>query len=282
MNGEIPIFFSTDENYIPYLDVAISSLIANASTDYSYRIIVLNTGLKGESIAKVKLNERPGFVIDFIDISKQIENIKSYFKNVYHFSIVTYYRLFIASLFPQYDKIVYLDCDLIVLGNISKLYNTPIGENILGAVPDQYVCNTEEFRTYAEKAIGVDPNTYFNAGVLIISLEQFRKNDIENKFINLISEYDFDLLDPDQAYLNYLCFGKTHHLLNGWNKAPTGTPCEGEKNIVHYNLYKKPWQYDDVIDGEYFWQYASSSPFYQWQEKIIVLVFQRRKHINLS
>lgn len=262
MNGEIPIFFSTDENYIPYLDVAISSLIANASTDYSYRIIVLNTGLKGESIAKVKLNERPGFVIDFIDISKQIENIKSYFKNVYHFSIVTYYRLFIASLFPQYDKIVYLDCDLIVLGNISKLYNTPIGENILGAVPDQYVCNTEEFRTYAEKAIGVDPNTYFNAGVLIISLEQFRKNDIENKFINLISEYDFDLLDPDQAYLNYLCFGKTHHLPNGWNKAPTETPCEGEKNIVHYNLYKKPWQYDDVIDGEYFWQYAASSPFY--------------------
>ncbi len=262
MNGEIPIFFSTDENYIPYLDVAISSLIANASTDYSYRIIVLNTGLKGESIAKVKLNECPGFVIDFIDISKQIENIKSYFKNVYHFSIVTYYRLFIASLFPQYDKIVYLDCDLIVLGDISKLYNTPIGENILGAVPDQYVCNTEEFRTYAEKAIGVDPNTYFNAGVLIISLEQFRKNDIENKFINLISEYDFDLLDPDQAYLNYLCFGKTYYLPNGWNKAPTGTPCEGEKNIVHYNLYKKPWQYDDVTDSEYFWQYASSSPFY--------------------
>lgn len=263
MNGEIPIFFSTDENYIPYLDVAISSLIANASTDYSYRIIVLNTGLKGESIAKVKLNERPGFVIDFIDISKQIENIKSYFKNVYHFSIVTYYRLFIASLFPQYDKIVYLDCDLIVLGNISKLYNTPIGENILGAVPDQYVCNTEEFRTYAEKAIGVDPNTYFNAGVLIISLEQFRKNDIENKFINLISEYDFDLLDPDQAYLNYLCYGKIYFLENGWNKEPMQIPLQGNKNIVHYALYKKPWQYDDVIDGEYFWKYAEKSPFYE-------------------
>ena len=105
---EIPIFFSTDDNYIPYLDVAIASLIANASKEYNYRIIVLNTGLKEENISKVKLNERPGFVIDFIDISRQIENIKSRFKNVYHFSIVTYYRLFIASLFPQYDKIVYL------------------------------------------------------------------------------------------------------------------------------------------------------------------------------
>lgn len=263
MSREIPIFFSTDDNYIPYLDVAIASLIANASKDYNYRIIVLNTGIRPENVSKIKLNERDGFVIDFIDISRSLENIKSHFRNVYHFSIVTYYRLFIASLFPQYDKIVYLDCDLVVLGDISKLYSIELGDNILGAVSDQYVCNTREFRLYAEKAIGVNPDTYFNAGVLVISLEQFRKNDIENKFVKLITEHDFDLLDPDQAYLNYLCFGKTHILPNGWNKAPTEIICEGNKNIVHYNLYKKPWQYDDIIDGEYFWQYANKSPFYE-------------------
>ena len=89
MGKEIPIFFSTDDNYIPYLDVAVSSLIANASRDYSYRIIVLNTGLRSDNIAKVKQNERPGFAIDFIDISKRIEKIRSHFKNIYHFSIVT-------------------------------------------------------------------------------------------------------------------------------------------------------------------------------------------------
>ena len=262
MSREIPIFFSTDDNYIPYLDVAIHSLIANASKDYDYKIIVLNTGLSPDNIAKVKQSEREGFAIDFVDISENVKDIKSRFRNVYHFSIVTYYRLFIASLFPHYDKILYLDCDLVVLGDISELYNTELGDNILGAVPDQYVCNTREFRTYAEKAIGVNPDTYFNAGVLVISLEQFRKNDIENKFINLITEHDFDLLDPDQAYLNYLCFGKTHILPNGWNKSPTEIICEGNKNIVHYNLYKKPWQYDDVIEGECFWEYVKKSPFY--------------------
>ena len=263
MSREIPIFFSTDDNYIPYLDVAIASLIANASKDYNYRIIVLNTGVDPRNIAKVKMNECDGFEIDFIDISENVKDIKSRFKNVYHFSIVTYYRLFIASLFPQYDKIVYLDCDLVVLGDISKLYNTELSDNILGVVSDQYVCNTKEFRVYAEKAIGVNPDTYFNAGVLVISLEQFRKNNIESKFISLITEHDFDLLDPDQAYLNYLCFGKTHILPNGWNKAPIEITCEGDKNIVHYALYKKPWQYDDVIDGEYFWKYANKSPFYK-------------------
>ena len=260
---EIPIFFSTDDNYIPYLDVAISSLIANASKEYNYRIIVLNTGLKDENVAKVKSNERPNFVIDFIDISKQIENIKAHFKNVYHFSIVTYYRLFIASLFPEYDKIIYLDCDLVVLGDIAKLYNTSLGENIFAAAPEQYVRNTAEFRSYAKEALGVDPDGYVNAGVLVINLKEFRKSKIEEKFVELITKYDFDLLDPDQAYLNYLCQGKIYMLENGWNKEPMNLPLEGEKNIVHYALYKKPWQYNDVMDGEHFWEYAKASPFYQ-------------------
>ena len=263
MNKEIPIFFSTDDNYAPYLDVAIASLIANASKDYCYRIIILNTGLCAENIAKVKMNECAGFTIDFVDISKSVENIKSHFKNLYHLSIVTYYRLFIASLFPQYDRIVYLDCDLVVLGDISKLYNIPLGDNILAAAPDQYVRSTIEFRHYVRTCVGVDTDEYVNAGVLVINLKEYRKNKIEDRFIELITKYDFDLLDPDQAYLNYLCQNKIYMLPNGWNKEPTSAVCEGEKNIVHYALYKKPWQYDDVIDGEFFWYYAEKSPFYQ-------------------
>lgn len=263
MNREIPVFFSTDDNYIPYLDVAISSLIENASKDYQYRIVVLNTGLCPENVAKVKKNERPGFVIEFIDISKRVEKIKAHFKNIYHFSIVTYYRLFIASLFPQYDKIVYLDCDLVVLGDISQLYNIDLGDNILGAGPEQFVQNTLEFREYARVALGVDPDSYVNAGVLVINLKEFRSNHIEEKFVKLITEYDFDLLDPDQAYLNYLCKDKIYDLPNGWNKEPMPLPCEGKKNIVHYALYKKPWQYDDVMDGDVFWRYAEKSPFYE-------------------
>ena len=262
MVKEIPIVFSTDDNYIPYLDVAISSLIANASKNHDYRIIVLNTGLSEDNILKVKQNETNGFKIDFIDISDEVKNIKSSLKNVYHFSLVTYYRLFIASLFPEYDKVLYLDCDLVVLGDISELYNLELGDNILGAAPEQYVQNTDEFRLYAEKALGVDPDSYVNAGVLVMNLKEFRKAKIEEKFITLITKYNFDLIDPDQAYLNYLCYNKILMLPNGWNKEPMPLVCEGNKNIVHYALYKKPWQYDDVMDGEYFWRYAEKSPFY--------------------
>ena len=259
--NEIPIFFSTDDNYIPYLDIAIASLIENASKEYKYKIIVLNTGLEPENVSKIMLNECDGFSIEFVNISAEVEKIKKSLKNVYHFSVVTYYRLFIASLFPTYEKIVYLDCDLVVLGDVSELYHTDLGDNILGAAPEEFIRNTKGFRLYADKSIGVDPSTYVNAGVLVINLVAFREHRIMEQFIELITAYDFDLLDPDQAYLNYLCRGRIHVLPNGWNKEPMTIPCEGKKNIVHYALYKKPWQYDDVIDGEFFWHYAKRSPF---------------------
>ena len=262
MKTEIPIFFSTDDNYIPFLDVALSSLLENASADYRYRIIILNTGLQAENTAKVMSRQREDVTIEFVDISNALTNIKAHFKNVYHFSVVTYYRLFIASLFPQYEKILYLDCDIVVLGDIAKLYNTELGNNILAAAPEQFVQNTPQFRNYARVALGVDPDGYVNAGVLVMNLKAYRENHIEEQFIKLITAYDFDLLDPDQAYLNYLCRGKIMMLPHGWNKEPMPLACQGEKNIVHYALYKKPWQYEDTPDGQYFWQYAERSPFY--------------------
>ena len=263
MTREIPIFFSTDDNYAPYLDVAIASLKENANRAYRYRVIVLHTGLAAENKELLKHHESAGFGISFSDISAEVERLQSRFKNVYHFSVVTYYRLFIASLFPQYDRVIYLDCDLVVLGDISELYFAELGDNILGAAPEQFVQNTAEFRTYAEKALGVDPDRYVNAGVLLMNLAAYRAHKIEERFVRMITEFDFDLLDPDQAYLNYLCASKIRVLPNGWNKEPMPLPCEGKKNIVHYALYKKPWQYDDVIDGEYFWHYAKRSPFYR-------------------
>ncbi|MBQ2255745.1 MAG: glycosyltransferase family 8 protein [Clostridia bacterium] len=262
MRKEIPIFFSTDDNYLPFLDVAIRSLIQNASPAFDYKIMILHTGLQNDGMQTVMQNAKAGFCIEFMDISEQLESIKSRFKNVYHFSIVTYYRLFIASLFRQYDKVIYLDCDLVVLGDISELYCTELGDHILGAAPEQFVQNTKEFREYAQTALGVDPDGYVNAGVLLMNLAEYRRCGIEDQFVHLITEHDFDLLDPDQAYLNFLCLGKILTLPNGWNKEPMPLACEGKKNIVHYALYKKPWQYDDVMDGEYFWHYAKLSPFY--------------------
>ena len=72
----IPIFFSTDDNYVPFLDVTIRSLIANASKDYKYHIVVLNTGLNKEKIDKILEMQDDNFQIEFADISYAIKDIE--------------------------------------------------------------------------------------------------------------------------------------------------------------------------------------------------------------
>ena len=269
LNGEIPIFFSTDDNYVPYMEVAIRSLIANASKDYQYKIIVLNSGLKQENIDKVELLENENFQIEFADISDVIEDIRHKLPNQYHFGLATWYRLFIQSLFPQYDKVLYLDCDIVVLGDVSKLYNIDMEGNTIAGSVDKIIMATKEFSDYTKQVIGVDSKYYINAGIMLLDLKKFREQKIEEKFVYIINKFNCDVIDPDQGYINFLCKGRIKYFDTSWNRpAVNFIECENP-NIVHYNLYKKPWQYDDVYLGEHFWKYAKESPFYDHIKSVL-------------
>jgi len=258
----IPIFFSTDDNYIPFLDVALSSLIENASKKHDYRIVILNTGIQKENQRKIKRHENENFKIEFANISYAIKNIKNKLQNIFHFGLATYYRLFIESLFPQYDKILYLDCDIVVLGDVSQLYNTDMEGNTIAGVVEQFILRTPVFSRYTKEAVGVDAKNYINAGIMLMDLAKFREQKIEENFVKLINEYNFKTIDPDQAYINFLCRGKIKYLPVSWNRTPIEEIECDKPNIIHYALYKKPWQYEDVFLGEYFWKYAEKSAFY--------------------
>ena len=257
----IPIFFATDDNYMPYLDVAITSLVEHTTSENFYKIYVLNTGLRQDYKDKMKRLEKHNVEINFFDMSFYVAEIREKFKQVLHFGIASYYRLFIQSMFPQYKKVLYLDCDIVVLSDVAKLYNIDLGDNMLAGAIEQFVSNTTEYRTYAKYALGVDPDRYINSGILLMDLEKFRENKIEEKFSKMLMDYNFELIDPDQAYLNFLCRDKILILPNGWNKTNYPISCEGELNIVHFALAEKPWQ-SDVKNGELFWEYAKKSAFY--------------------
>ncbi len=258
---EIPIFFATDDNYLPFLDVTLVSLIENASKDYFYNIYVLNTGLNEFGKAKIRRRNCENVAIHFVNASKYMGDVQKKFKNVYHFSLATYYRLFIQGMFPEYKKILYLDCDIAVLGDVSELYNIDLEGNMIAGVREGFISKTKEFAEYAEKAVGVSSNDYVNAGILVIDLEKFREHRIEQRFTELLCTYNFETIDPDQAYLNYFCRNKIKFLPTGWNKTPAYDKWEGKLNIVHYALAEKPWN-TDVPMGEYFWHYAEKSSFY--------------------
>ena len=110
---EIPLVFAVDDNYAPYLGVALKSILDRASREYFYRIFVLNTGISNRNIRKLKSYNTTVSSIEFVDVSKQLDSIgyKLHLRDYYTNTI--YYRFFIPALFPQYKKIIYLDCDII-------------------------------------------------------------------------------------------------------------------------------------------------------------------------
>ena len=260
----IPVFFATDDNYVPFLAVAIKSLLENASQEYFYNIHILTDGLNNESVTKLRKNmsSNSRLIIDTMNACiEDIEsNLNASLRDYYTISI--FYRLFIAKLYPEYHKAIYLDCDLVVIGDISKLYNTDTEGNIFGVVVDDVIASNPQFREYARLGVGVDDKKYFNSGMLLMDLDKYREEDILNKFLHLLLAYNFETAAPDQDYLNVLCKDKVKYLERGWDRMSTDENYDGELYIIHYNNFRKPWYYDDVPYGRYFWEYAPKTNYY--------------------
>ena len=260
---EIPIFFSVDDRYLPFLAVSMRSMIDNASPDYFYRIHILNMGLDPARLAKVTEMERENVKIVPIDVSRQIEPLMKRLNLRDYYTVSIYYRLFISSMFPQYDKAIYLDADITVNGDISELYRTPLGDNLLGVIRDAVAASDPTFRDYTQRTLGIPYREYFNSGVLLMNLKEFRKQEIERRFVSLLQTFHFETIAPDQDYLNFLCHGKVLYLDPTWNRMTVGETEEGTPKLIHYNMFRKPWLCRNVRYRKFFWEYAEKTAFYE-------------------
>lgn len=257
----IPIFYAADGNYLPYLAVSLSSLKENASREYHYEIYVLHADMSKEAQHSLDEYVDEDFSIQFLNISTRLDEIKTSLSLRDYYTGATYYRIFIASMFPQFDKALYLDSDIILLGDVSELYNVELGDTLVGAIPDGAVAAVPEFRLYTKETLGIDAEKYFNAGVLVMNLKEFRKEDFYGKFCSLLQAYKF-VVAQDQDYLNVLCKDKVTYLGEEWNRMPIGGDGDIPK-LIHYNLTMKPWHYEGTLFEEYFWKYARRSAFYE-------------------
>lgn len=260
----IPIFFAIDDGYVPFLAVALESLIENSSKQYYYSIKVLYTNISEENKKKINKYKRENVNIEFVDLNYYIEKVKDKLYTRDYYTNTTYFRLFIANLYPQYNKAIYLDSDIVVLGDIAELYNQDIGDNLVAAAPDDVIQTIKVFQEYAEKVVGVaDYRNYFNAGILLMNLDEFRKFNFQDKFLYLLETIKFTVAQ-DQDYLNRLCKGKVKIIDKAWDKMPIGNDDFDEKKlkIIHYNLADKPWHYDNIRYKDYFWKYAKKTEYY--------------------
>lgn len=272
----IPIFYTADEKYAPYLSVSIISLLKNASPDYRYEIYVVYDKMSLRTMRKLMtlkaLREKDAHI--HIKPMREVLNFLTERPNTRlnasMFTLTIYYRIFIAQMFPQYEKGIYLDADTVVTDDISELFNVGLGKKyLLGAVNDFSIKKNKPFMSYVEKVVGIPRDEYFNSGVLLLNLAELRRLRFDEHFLYLLVRYDFDTVAPDQDYLNAMCYGKVKLLPSKWDAMPAkDVPPMKEPGIVHYNLYFKPWHYDDIDYEVYFWRYAAHSPFLKQINKV--------------
>ena len=265
MNKEIPIFFTIDDGYAPFLAVALNSAIKNASPDRNYRAIVLHQDLCETNIAKLQSLQTDNFKIELTPMKANFEALDDRMSNRLrcdYFTLTIYFRLFIPAMFPQYDKGIYIDSDVVLTDDIAKLFDIDIGDNYIGACNDLSIADIPPLVAYTEDAVGVKAKEYINSGVLLMNLKKLRENDLEGHFLNLLSTYHFDSIAPDQDYLNAMCNGKIYYLDEAWDAMPNDAKPQLEKTyLIHYNLFSKPWCYDGVQYEKEFWEYAEDSGY---------------------
>jgi len=260
---KIPICFATDDNYVPFLTVAIASLLDNSSKENFYKIYVLTSHLTEENMNSILKMATENSSIKFVQLSKELDKVQDMFHLRDYYSKETYYRIFIPNLFPQYEKVLYLDCDITVLADVSELYNTQIHGYYVGAVQEEVMQTFEVFGNYVEKADGINRKNYFNAGILLINCRRWRNKLIAERFVDLLNRYKFRVVQ-DEDYLNVLCKDNIKWLPLGWNKTSYKNEAFDDKDlkIIHWKINWRPWKYKDVLYEEYFWKYAKMTDFY--------------------
>ena len=262
-NDRIHIFYACDDNFVKFTVVSLYSMQQNASKDFKYTVHVLHTDIKPETQALMLKMQDDNFSVTFDNVSDYMDGLCKTLPLRDYYSNTTYYRMFIADMYPDIDKAIYIDSDTVVTGDISKLYAYDIDEYDLAACREQAMVQEDVYGTYVEKCLGIDRNAYFNAGVLLINCRRFREKKSLEDFVRLLGFYNFRVTQ-DEDYLNIICRDHVLFLPQTWNTEIFGEllhPIE-ESNVIHYIMVSKPWHYADCRHGDIFWSYAEQTEVY--------------------
>ena len=263
----VPIFYTITDDYAKYAAASIHSLMQHAGPKRHYRVIIMYDRLSLPNRWRLRNMVTKNVAIEFhkMKFNLYMQIIVRYCakrsgSGDFFARPVYYYRAFIARLFPQYDKGIYVDSDTILLDDIGQLYDVDLDDYVIAARVDPKVAMVPEFVGYVEKALDIPAKDYVNSGVILMDLKKLRKLHYITRMTDLIKK-DADLVAPDQDYLNVILKGKIKKLDKCWNMQPEGEDENGAK-LLHFNLSKKPWFHDDVNCGELFWEAARGTGFY--------------------
>jgi len=179
MNVMMNLAFICDENYVLPTIVAIKSLKQNKDLDSAYKIHVLASDITEKSRKLLCSLAEDSIIIDILDLS-QSEIIRKCRIEGLHVSTAALYKFSIAELFPEIDKMLYLDGDVLIQKDLKELYKTNI-ENVYAAVVKDY--KPTIYKPSQMEKLGVNHTAYFNSGVMLLNLKKLREDNLKNKLL---------------------------------------------------------------------------------------------------
>ncbi|MDR2107326.1 MAG: glycosyltransferase family 8 protein, partial [Holosporaceae bacterium] len=261
-NG-VSVVFASDDNYAMYLTVALRSLIDNSSRNRKYDVWILDGGIS-EDKRKVILDLPKGcgnFSIRFFDIKPFMKGREDIFRIWRgYLSVACYYRLFIPQIFTAYRRMLYLDCDLLVLADVAKLFDTDLEGKSIGAVGDVgFPVKHKQFIR------GNKWREYFNSGVLLFDVKKAMKEDIGNRCLEYLFflKNDAGVFAEDQDALNAVCISNLKLMEYKWNAQafyPEENLIPGKDVLIRHYMGPKPWKHN-IGFGDLWWKYAEKTPF---------------------
>lgn len=263
MSDKIDIYLSADDKYAPHLGVVICSIFENKLDDYNINIHVIDGGISDINKKKLEdLEKRYNFSIKYDKID--VERFKG-FPVRGHMSLATYYRILIPDLIKSStNKIIYLDSDIIVLGDIIKLYNVEIDNYCIAAVKDED--QESPLIKEVKQNLQIKENeSYFNAGVLLINLKKWREDKVTQRAFEFIENNPEKIIIYDQDALNYLLHNQCKYIEGTYNtqlKEESFNP-KDKPLILHLTSENKPWNYNylNKYGKEQYFYYLKKTPW---------------------
>lgn len=279
------IVLSTDNNFVQHCAVTMVSILEN-NKDVSFFIIT--DGLTdSNSLILSELAKKYDSSLQFLLVDKSIvsrlpmpDN-----SNLKHISPATYYRLFVAELLPDsVDKVIYLDCDMVIRGSLAELWNTDIQDYAIAAV---FQDNNWAIKNHTFERLSLpESHGYFNAGMLLINVSYWRINHVQDRFLDYLTHNRDKIVYHDQDVLNVTLQNSVLGVSPIWNMQNGIYFFKGEvlncgyykysydelkcvisqTVIIHFVSRPKPWEYgcNHPLCIEYF-NYLERTPFSGWK-----------------
>ena len=243
-NKTVHIALAADRRYLPFAAIAVASGAANTVRPIVFHFL-------HEDLTDLDLRAFD-FLEHFPHASLRVHKISdAFFRDwpAMRWSRAIYYRLILPDLLPDLEKIIYLDSDLLVLRDLSELFDTPFD----GASCMAVVTKVSHDHT---RLLGIPPERYFNSGVLVFSPVRWKLAGCAGRFKECIANYADRIKYPDQDILNLVFQSQVRFLHPRWNIITSTFRNEpvacytaeqimdalAHPGIAHFTGSHKPWR----------------------------------------